>query len=415
MKNIDQDRELLRRRRPHIAMLSETCTTEDIDDVEIECEGYNCIRINSHSRYTGGCCIYVSKLLNFELIDCLTLTKESWMISVKVEKAKEECIFTVVYNSPNGSKSRCINFFEEWCENNLDLSKRNIICGDFNIDLMRKTYQANKLQYVIDYTGMKQAVNGPTRITDKSETKIDLVITNCDVEVEVMKEDKISDHATLNIRTSLFNTCERSKIFVNRVVGYSKDKLIDKLKECDWTNLSTKSVDDKAKILTERLKESMSQFIKKIEIKENESEKWYDEELKQQRIKRDSTYSEAILTSNRWKWNKHKFERNKYVNMLSNKKSDFIESQMEQARGDSKKTWRILKNLLKGRQNNEIKQVEINETKVTDSQEISEKINVFFVDSVREINNSIGAPNSDVHIRDQTSGKNCKFKFKMVS
>lgn len=300
--------------------------------MEIECEGYNCIRINSHTRYTGGCCIYVSNYLNFELIDCLTLTEESWLISVKVEKDKEECIFTVVYNSPSGSSSRCIDFFfffENWCENKLDLSKRNIICGDFNIDMMRKTCYANKLQYVIDNTGMKQVVNGPTRITDKSKTKIDLVITNCDVEVEVMKDDKITDHATLNVRTRVFNTCERNKLLVNRVVGYSRDKLVNKLKEFEWNNLGTKSVNDKAKILTERLKECMSQFIKKVEIKANESEKWYDDELKQQRIKKDTTYSEAVLTSNRGRWNKYKYERNRYTNMLSYKKSDFIESQME--------------------------------------------------------------------------------------
>lgn len=108
-------------------------------------------RINSHSRYTGGCCMYVSKQLNFEIVDCLTLAEESWLLSVKIEKAKEECIFTIVYNSPSGNKNRCIEFFENWCENELDLSKRNVICGDFNIDLMKKTSYASKLQYVIDW------------------------------------------------------------------------------------------------------------------------------------------------------------------------------------------------------------------------------------------------------------------------
>lgn len=54
MANIDEVRELISRRKPLIVMLSESCTTGDINDNEIECEGYELYRNDSHSRYTGG-------------------------------------------------------------------------------------------------------------------------------------------------------------------------------------------------------------------------------------------------------------------------------------------------------------------------------------------------------------------------
>jgi len=43
--------------------------------------------------------------------------------------------------------------------------------------------------------GMKQYVNGLTRITKNSQTIIDLVFANNKIEVQVIHEPKITDHA----------------------------------------------------------------------------------------------------------------------------------------------------------------------------------------------------------------------------
>lgn len=218
--HIDEIKDLMRRRKPLIVLLSETCTTENIQDCEIDCDGYETYRIDSHTRMTGGCCIYVSKTLSLELVLCKSIEEAVWLISVKVSNFN--CIFTALYNSPAASKRKCIDIFNDRCDNDLDLTQKNIIAGDFNIDLMKYTTYPNRLRDIIMCSGMKQRVNQFTRITERSRTMIDLVITNCDLNVEVLMDDVISDHATLRICVEEFDriSCGDHKVFKQKLVGY---------------------------------------------------------------------------------------------------------------------------------------------------------------------------------------------------
>lgn len=97
-------------------------------------------------------------------------------MSIKINRPHhDDTYYTVVYNSPNASKRKCLEFFENWCDE-IELTKNHIITGDFNIDLLKSDCNAIKMCEIIDFAGMKQLVNEPTRITKDSRTKIDLVI-----------------------------------------------------------------------------------------------------------------------------------------------------------------------------------------------------------------------------------------------
>lgn len=407
--HIDEIRDLLFRRKPLVAILSETCTTSDIEDSEIECEGYDTYRIDSHTRMTGGCCIYVSKSLSSELVSRFSIEKAVWMVSVKVSNF--DCIFTAVYNSPAASKKRCINIFNEWCDNDLDLTRKNIIAGDFNIDLMKHTTYPNQLRDIILCTGMKQYVKQFTRITERSRTMIDLVISNSDLNVEVLMDDVISDHGTIRINAEFFDKVNyKHKVFRQRLIGYSKEKLVQSLNQYDW-NLGSKSVNDKADILVNRLSESVKSFVKTVEVKTFSSNAWYDDELMQLLRKKDLAYKEAVIVSNRRVWSTFKFWRNKYQRTIRDKKSNYIENKLDMAQGDPKQTWRILKEMLNGKQQNEIKTVNINGQNVTGTKEIAERMNVFFVESIKEINHNIPACVSSTKPTDAST----TFEFKNVS
>lgn len=56
--HIDEINEMLARRKPIALAVSESCVTKEIENSEIECNGYKCVRVDSHSRMTGGCCVY---------------------------------------------------------------------------------------------------------------------------------------------------------------------------------------------------------------------------------------------------------------------------------------------------------------------------------------------------------------------
>ncbi|KAJ6634609.1 hypothetical protein Bhyg_13184 [Pseudolycoriella hygida] len=276
--HVDEIRDLMFRRKPLIVILSETCTTSEIKDCEIECEGYQTHRVDSHTRMTGGCCIYVSKSLSSELVSSKSINKAVWLLSVKVSNFN--CIFTAIYNSPAASKRMCINIFNEWCDDELDLTQKNIIAGDFNIDMMKNTTYPNQLRDITLCSGIKQCVKQYTRITEKSKTMIDLVLTNCDLNVDVLINDIISDHATLKINVEDFNKnkCDAYKVFKQKLVGYSKEKMVDKLKQFDW-EIASKSLNDKANLIVTRISECVKEFVKTVEVKNYKENAWYDNEL----------------------------------------------------------------------------------------------------------------------------------------
>lgn len=390
--NIDGVRKLLIDKKPMILMVSETCLTESIEDCEIECDGYVAYRNDSTSRHTGGCCIYVSSILNSNLLQSKTIEMTSWLLSIKVNALLgKETIFTVVYNSPSASKRKCLEFFELWCSD-IDLDKNYVVTGDFNVDLLKNDCYSKKLCDIINSTGMKQFVKEPTRITERSRTLIDLVISNCVNSASVLPDDKVTDHETIVVDSNLFSKVKEPRAFVEKIVNYTADAMISKLKCYNWSNLSTLSLNEKSETLVNRLKHCVSEFVEIVEVKHANEIKWFDKDLLYLKKKRDVTYRIAVILDTAVYWKRYKCARNKYTANLKLKKKVYFEGKLTAASGDSKATWKILKKLLNGKKCRDIKNVEINGVNESDPKVICEKLNRFFVDTIDTINRSIAAP-----------------------
>src|SRR5580765_9064136 len=97
----------------------------------------------------------------------------------------------VIYHSPSASHGDFVRFLEDIIEE-LIIRGECIVIGDFNIDIMLDSFYTRKLQTTMLSLGMKQYVNKPTRITKDSKT-------NNKIEVQVIHEPKITDHAWLKV------------------------------------------------------------------------------------------------------------------------------------------------------------------------------------------------------------------------
>lgn len=218
------------------------------------------------------------------------------------------------------------------------------------------------------------------------------------------------------ISSNFFDRSEK-KVFVKCVVKYSKEKMIEKLKEFNWNNINSKSVNEKAFILTSRLNQCVSEFVRVVELTKMYENKWYDNDLDEARLQRDTFYKAATLNPTNAMWNKYKNSRNVYQVMLKAKKSDYFERKLNSAQGNSKETWKILKRFLKGAPMSTINKVVINGTEENDSACMAKKMNEFFVNSIREINRSI--PNvTGLNISNELNNDpktELQFKFKNVS
>lgn len=151
------------------------------------------------------------------------------------------------------------------------------------------------------------------------------------------------------------------------------------------------SLNEKAKMSSERIVEAIERFVKEVKVTRRTANKWYDEELNEMRIRRDHAYALASLVSTNSNWVKYQTMRNRYLAAIREKKRKYMERKLNKANEDAKQTWKILKTLLNGKRRGDIGEVEILGTMVSDKVDLANGINEFYVNSVVEINQSIGA------------------------
>jgi hypothetical protein len=89
-------------------LLSETRTTEDIDDGELMFNNYNIIRCDSFNRRTGGVVIYVHDSIKYNVISNKRLNL-SWFLALKINKGIKNGIYGALYKSPQKKNEDFIN------------------------------------------------------------------------------------------------------------------------------------------------------------------------------------------------------------------------------------------------------------------------------------------------------------------
>ena len=137
--HFDEVRELLRslENQVDIVCLSETWLTDTSCEL-FSLPNYIAYFSNRQNRKGGGSAIYVKESIERRKLDNLTTTIENCMESTSVEissKCKGKIVVSSIYRSPNTN----VTLFNEKIEYMLNQigSKRSIICGDFNIDLLK--------------------------------------------------------------------------------------------------------------------------------------------------------------------------------------------------------------------------------------------------------------------------------------
>ena len=108
-----------------------------------------------------------------------------------------------------------------------------VILGDLNSDLLMKgkskedTYLGRRLLEILNPYGLKNVINQPTRIAEKSQTIIDLIITSSPEKITVkgVSHQGISDHTLVyaNIRVRK-ERAQRVFKTVNSYKNFNLDK-----------------------------------------------------------------------------------------------------------------------------------------------------------------------------------------------
>lgn len=407
--------EIFQKVQPAIVALTETRITAEMEDSEVSVPGYSVVRCDAENRNTGGVILYVRDNIKYELERINKIEMNCWCAAVEVKDKVYKGIIVVVYHSPSASDADFVRYIEDLAEE-LTIKENCMILGDFNIDMKTDTYYKKKLLTGMASLGMKQYVEEPTRITKDSRSTIDLLFANKNVQLQVAHEPKITDHAWVKVVLSTnkvenmlreFSVRNYKKIDSNELVRVLRNKM-QRTQEIE--------INERGKMFVDDIVDVLDNLAPKRNMKIPtawEGKKWFSEEIKVAAERRDMAYRAAINNGTEDCWNQFKLERNSVVKLIRMKKKEYYENNIDCNKGDPKKLWKTLKEIIRGEAKAEKKveniDFEILEEKAGSS--VADKFNEYYVKSIRDIVTSIendpaGSPNRRRMLVSNNGGNN---------
>lgn len=407
LSHAEDIQQLFRDENPFVVCVSETHLTADIEDDEIAMPGYNLVNCYSNSRHTGGTTIYIKSLLKFEVICSEAIDYNYWALWIRVQMKTENVMVGAIYRSPNGNCREFLTYMEEKLNEDCIHQQKTVIMGDLNIDLLKNGSDAKNLKRIIQAAGVKQIVEKETRITDVSATLIDHIITNDFNAREVPREfTMVSDHEIVGTKLSfeiipgkIQDSCFRD------LNPETMTRLTVELIGANWNYTST----DVDILYTDFISVIQSALDKTAPLRKHKSRKhpWITTAVNQAQKERDNAYRKFCLTRRTEDWSDYKILRNRSTSVIRAEKIKYYDQNIDRCKGDSKKMWRTLKDLM-GNKKQFIDFEEIDFGQYNGR--IEEKFNNFYADSIEEISESIEKKQWDSHVTQSNTFRLLQFE-----
>jgi len=317
-----------------------------------------------------------------------------WAAAVEVKEKWYKSVIMVVSHSPSASDADFMNFLVNIVED-LIVKKECIVVGDFNIDIMVSSFYSRKLQTIMNSMGMKQYINKPTRITKQSSSIIDLVFSNKEIEVNVMYEPMVTDHACLRIEQRGSSLENKYREYTARDYSeFNAERFVETLKNGLEHNRN-RNVSERAGNLVGNMIQALNTVAPKKQFKiprRWKGKRWFNDEIKKAAIRRDEIYKKAIYENTELNWSHYKRERNTVVKLIRDMKKKYYENMIDHNKRNPAAMWKTLKEIIRGEPSGSLKAEDINfESLVnTEKRSIADNFNLFYIESINAIVSSIG-------------------------
>ena len=400
--------------------LCETRLNDDIQDLH-NMDNFS-LFTNNTSRYKGGVAIFAKSTFNCKLISNLSL-HESYIESVFIEYTLLgiKHIVGVLYRRPGSCNESFITKLEEILSNPIIRHNKCILMGDLNYDL----FKLNKSKWISSYANLFFSNNftllttRPTRIGPKSATLIDHIWSN-KYESDIISGILTNDHSD---HFSPFICGTRPGRQNKEPLSISFRKFDHSDKESVQNNLMSKidqvidndDIETYYRSISNVLKESMNECFpsKTIVIREKLLEKpWMTDELKALIKQKNKLYSKFLKRPVSY-GDEYRALRNRVTHMTRDCKRQYYTSKFDNARGNSKETWKIISKLLNKPKKEGIKELKIDGINITDGQQICENLNKYFANIGRSIEESCA--DSETHYSDYLSAAHPSFELSPVT
>ena len=225
-----------------IFTVSESWLDNTVSDIEVEFPGFNIYRLDREIKIGGGVCVFVKQDFKVECLQDLSFIAESGLhmlwVKIQIRNLKSFLICTV-YRPPNTSTTCFDTDLSVTLIEALSFNKPIFILGDLNCNVLNANDPAcQALTNFCSSFNLSQLINQPTRVTETSETLIDVLLAsnrNMVIETKVIPVS-ISDHdlicATLKLKK------ERPKpvyVSVRSFKHYNHEALLKDMSKAPWS------------------------------------------------------------------------------------------------------------------------------------------------------------------------------------
>ena len=360
---LDDIHDILDKAKPNILVLTETWLDDSFPKGTLSFKGYKHFRKDrSHEvkqkfkKKNGGGVAIIFKD-NIKVTPCKDLNKnddEIFWASTRIKN--KQLLIGAIYRPGYCNIQDSISSLEDHLQCAFQKTDRILMIGDLNVNLLATTEedsrQKSALTDLFAIFGMRQVINLPTRVSEKTETLIDhiWVSTSLDV-VNAGITGGISDHSGIfasfdtsldkEIKTITSRSYKRYKKenvvkdYINKIANTNFNQLINEGKVSDATEVWSKVV---VSICDEHAPEKTTTFNSKTD-----QVPWYTTEI----LKLKADKQEALKNSRKTGDKKSKV----FLKNISNKlkylkkyeRKNYFGNKVEEFSDNNKKLWGVLK------------------------------------------------------------------------
>ena len=410
LKKIDQVRLHMLDSKIDVFTVSETWMRPHLDSSLISIQGYKTFRLdrgkdNSKSKNKkrgGGLLTYVREshadasesLPDLEISD--KNIEAQWTL-IHRPHCKNVLVCNV-YRPPKGELEKAISYLEN-CIRSVNIGKVNVIViGDLNVNYKnKKSPDFKKMHFFSQSNGLTQYIKNTTRNTDKSQSLIDLALSNSQyIDQAGTLDHFISDHQPIYIIHKKGRDRRSSVEFRGRSYRKFDSQIFrDSLVNLGWEDYKTINDPEEAwSLIHDRINLVVDEMcpIQTFHIK-NYKPDWMSKELIEQMKDRDYFFRKAKSTGDADAWNIAKHLRNITNSNIRQAKRDFVLNELDAQAGNCKKFWKIIKSVVpSGKQDTKQEILLKNEDGIIPRDKVAHFVNDYFINIGKPQNDFVNAP-----------------------
>ena len=311
-----------------IICVSETKLNDLVESSKLEINGFNePIRRDRQYNNGGGLLVYVKNNIHFKR---RTDIEQRYLenIWIQVSTLNKQFLLGLFYRPPGSTVDYWDSFencLDVAMEQNLDL----IVMGDFNQNMTAKD-NPNRLDRILCKFDLKNLITEPTRITDTSQTCIDLILTN---HTSIIENTDIlppfcSDHCT--VTADLTFKTYKEKAYKTKFWKYEQadqEAITNKMNSTDWSFIQNlNNIDEINERFSDILIDVANQHIPCINYTKRPTDKpWMNNNIRMQIRQRNRLFQKAKFKKSNIHLMNYKNKSNEVITLIREAKSNYFQ------------------------------------------------------------------------------------------